>query len=104
MGLLDSGLQVAHISEQGMELQGFFLFFFLSAVMSYPEIWPPNGRLTANNYLPPPKCRYEQETVMEDLLEEVCTVVSKEECKNITVSTEVTTVVKRCNEVLKEVC
>merc|ERR1711892_536503 len=99
MGQLNSGLQVAHISEQEMELQGFLLFFCLSAVMSYPEIWPPNGRLTANKYLPPPECRYEQETVMEEVLEEVCTVVSKEECKNNTVTTDIITIVKSCNEV-----
>ena len=71
----------------GSILKGIFfqLFLFLLQVLSIssrPEIWPPTGRLTPNNYLPPPRCRYEQETVYEDTLEEICTTENKEECKS----------------------
>jgi len=41
---------------------------------------------------------------MEDVLEEVCTVVIKEECKNKTETTEVKEIVKSCNDIVKEVC
>ena len=79
-------------------------FLLLSQASSYPEIWPPNGRLTPNNYLPPPKCRYEQETVYEEVLEEICTTITKEECKTEVIIIEEKQVVEKCNEVVEEVC
>ena len=68
--------------------QVYFFLLLLSQASSYPEIWPPNGHLTPNNYLPPPKCRYEQETVYEDVLEEICKTKTKDECKTEVISTE----------------
>jgi hypothetical protein len=32
-------------------------------LLAGPEIWPPDGRLKPNNYIPPPVCTYVQEEV-----------------------------------------
>ena len=87
-----------------MTLKVFFFLLLLSQASSHPEIWPQNGRLTPNNYLPPPKCRYEQETVYEDVLEEICTTKNKEKCKTEVINAEEKQVVKNCHEVVEEIC
>jgi len=87
-----------------MRLQGILLLLLLSLASSYPEIWPPNGRLTPNNYLPPPDCKYEHEEVFDDVLEETCTTIIKEECKNETVVTEEKKIVQSCEKAVDKVC
>lgn len=69
-----------------------------------PEIWPPTGKLSPNNYLPPPRCRYEQETVYEDTLEEICTTKDKKECKSELVTREEETVEVQCKTMDDQVC
>ena len=36
------------------------LLGWLCPALGLPEIWPPDGRLRPNNYVPPPVCSYVQ--------------------------------------------
>jgi len=85
-------------------VQVFCIFLHVLSISCRPEIWPPTGRLTPNNYLPPPQCRYEQEKVFEDTLEEICTTKDKEECKSELVTREEEQVEVKCEEIIEEVC
>jgi len=70
------------------------------------EIWPPFGKLTPNNYIPPPVCKYEQEQVYEDILEEVCSTENVENCTKILVESETESVcedISVCDENLCKV-
>ena len=40
------------------------LIGWLCPALSLPEIWPPDGRLRPNNYVPPPVCSYVQVSLM----------------------------------------
>ena len=72
----------------------------LLGVSSHAEIWPPFGQLTPNNYIPPPSCKYEQERVYEDIIEEVCTTEEFKDCKmNRGLKLEL-----QCEKVTQEVC
>jgi len=81
------------------------LLVFLSVVVdARPEIWPPTGKLSPNNYIPPPRCRYEQETVLEDTIEEICTTKDKKECSSELVTKQTEKVEVKCNDVVEKVC
>merc|ERR1711881_62974 len=48
--------------------------------------------------------RYEHEKVIDDVLEETCSTVIKEECEDETVITEEKKIVQKCNEVVNNMC
>jgi len=73
-------------------------------VTGRPEIWPPTGKLSPNNYLPPPRCRYESETIYEDTLEEICTTKDKKECKSELVTRDDERIEVKCKDVVEQVC
>ena len=78
--------------------QMFFLLFLGVSIRA--EIWPPFGHLTPNNYIPPPSCKYEQEKVYEDIIEEVCTTEEIEECE----MEDSPKMELQCQKVTEEVC
>ena len=45
--------------------------------------------------------RFEQETVYEDVMEQICTTENKEDCKTEVILTEEKQVIEKCNEVLE---
>ena len=42
------------------------------AATGRPDIWPPDGRLSPNNYEPPPVCVYKMVIVEEESVLETC--------------------------------
>jgi len=84
--------------------QVFLFCVHITCILGRPEIWPPTGKLSPNNYVPPPRCRYEQETVYEDALEEICTTKDKKECKSELVTREEERIEVKCKEVEEKEC
>ena len=50
--------------KQNLRMIALLLIGWLCPALSLPEIWPPDGRLRPNNYVPPPVCSYVQVTLM----------------------------------------
>ena len=71
---------------------------------AFAEIWPPFGHLTPNNYIPPPVCKYEQEKVYEDILEEVCTTEDVENCSVKIVAEQESSTETVCEDVVETIC
>lgn len=80
------------------------LIGWLCPVLSLPEIWPPDGRLRPNNYVPPPVCSYVQEEVEVAAVEETCTTKPVEECKEEEVNREEEREESQCDTVTEEQC
>jgi len=84
--------------------QIFLVVLHCTCLTGRPEIWPPTGKLSPNNYVPPPRCRYEQETIIEDALEEICTTKDKKVCKSELVRREEERIDVKCKEVEEKEC
>ena len=69
-----------------------------------PEIWPPNGKLKPNNYIPPPICKYVEEVVEVAAIEEVCTTSTEEECGEEEVERTEKKTESVCEQVEEEKC
>lgn len=80
------------------------LVSLLPGYLAHPEIWPPDGRLNPNNYIPPPVCQYVQEVVEVAALEETCTTQPVEECNQELVQRKEERTETRCEEVEEEQC
>ena len=50
--------------KQNLRMIALLLIGWLCPALSLPEIWPPDGRLRPNNYVPPPVCSYVQVSLM----------------------------------------
>ena len=50
--------------KQNLRMIALLLIGWLCPALSLPEIWPPDGRLRPNNYVPPPVCSYVQVALM----------------------------------------
>ena len=81
----------------------------LLLLLSWPylglaEIWPPDGRLKPNNYIPPPVCQYVQEEVQVGAVEETCTTAPVEECGQQEVQRQEERTESECHTVTEEEC
>ena len=57
--ICDVSLQELY-EKQNHRMIALLLIGWLCPALSLPEIWPPDGRLRPNNYVPPPVCSYVQ--------------------------------------------
>jgi len=80
------------------------LLGWLCPALGLPEIWPPDGRLRPNNYVPPPVCSYVQEEVEVPAVEETCTTKPVDECKEEEVKAEEEREESQCDTVTEEKC
>ena len=74
------------------------MFLLVTSGYCSPDIWPPNGQLKPNNYIPDPICAFESKFLEETVEEEKCETFLEKSCETVFVEDYDEIIEKNCTK------